>query len=249
MNVFLKILLLAIALALGACNNAEKLEAEKAARLAAQAEGEAATRLANIKQMQSIGRADLALNFANDILQRFPNTQAAIEAKPLAESLRVTVEGEKEGKRLRELWAYHTTDDKDAGGTVRTAYVFSRNTLGPAEAGKPAPKARLVLRRHPQWGDDVYLLSDRGHFSCASPCTVSVQFDDAPASVYPAKLPETGEPAMFVEDFKSFVAALPNAKRVRFEVTLKDGGAQTPEFELGGYDPATIGSPHRPASD
>lgn len=248
MNVSTRILLLATALALGACNNAEKLAAEKAARHAAQAEKEAATRLASLKQMQTIGRDDLALNFANDILQRFPNTKAAIEAKPLVESLRVKVEGEQEGNRLRELWAYHTTDDKDAGGTVRTAYLYSTNTLGPAEAGKPAPKARLVLRRHPQWGDDVYLLSDRGHFSCPNPCTVSVQFDDAPPTVYPAKLPETGEPAMFVEDFKTFLSALPGAARVRFEVTLKDGGAQTPEFELGGYNPDTIGSPHRPAN-
>jgi hypothetical protein len=197
--------------------------------------------------MQSIGRDDLALNFANDILLRFPDTRAAIETRPLADALRVKVDASKEDARLRELWAYHTTDDKDAGGTVRTAYVYSANTLGPPEAGKEAPKARLVLRRHPQWGDDVYLLSDRGHFQCGDPCTVSVQFDDAPATVYPAKLPETGEPAMFVEDFKTFVTALPNAARVRFDVVLRDGGAQTPEFEVGGYDETTIGSPHRPA--
>lgn len=248
MNTIAKVALLTALIAVAGCNAGPSEEEQRAAIRAARMESEAATRLANIPKMQSIGRDDLALNFANDILQRFPNTKAAVEAKPLAEALRVKVEVEREGKRLRELWAYHTTQDKDAGGTVRTAYLFSANTLGPAAPGSKEARARLVLRRHPQWGDDVYVLSDRGNFSCGNPCTVSVQFDDAPATTYPASLPETGEPAVFVEDFKAFVTALDTAKRVRIGVVLKDGGAQSPEFELGGYDATTIGSPHRPAN-
>jgi hypothetical protein len=33
---------------------------------------------------------------------------------------------------------------------------------------------------------------------------------------------------------------------VRFTVTLDDGSAHTPEFEVSGYDETTIGSPLRP---
>ena len=153
-----------------------------------------------------------------------------------------------EETRLKGLWAYHDGEDKHAGGRVRSAYLYSSNTLGPAEPGKEAPRARLVLRRHPQWGDDVYLLTDRGHFACPSPCTVTAQFDDAPPVTYPGKLPETGEPAMFVEDFVAIVSAIPGAKKVRFTVTLDDGSSHTPEFELGGYDATTIGTPLRPAN-
>lgn len=237
------VLALCAGLALAGCDNAEKLEAEKQARHAALREGEAAERLANLRQMQAIGRDDLALTLADDLVQRFPGTRAAADAAPLLQTLRAKVEAESEARRLKGLWAYHSTDDKDAGGVVRTAYLYSSNSLGAAEGASPAPRARLVLRRHPQWGDDVYLLSERGHFACGSPCTVSVRFDDAAAVVYPAKLPETGEPAMFVEDFRQFVGALPGAKRVRFQVTLADGSQHEPEFELGGYDPATIGRP------
>lgn len=248
MNALPKILLLAGLLGLAGCNNAERLEAEKRARHAAQAEVEATARLANLRQMQAIGRDDLALNFAEDIVQRFPGTKAAAEAGPLREQLRSSVAAKAEETRLKGLWAYHDSEDKDAGGRVRSAYLYSSNTLGPAEPGKEAPRARLVLRRHPQWGDDVYLLTDRGHFACPSPCTVTAQFDDAPPVTYPGKLPETGEPAMFVEDFVAIVSAIPGAKKVRFTVTLDDGSSHTPEFELGGYDATTIGTPLRPAN-
>jgi hypothetical protein len=241
-------LLLALALAgLGACSNAEQLEAEKRARHAAQAEREADSRLANLKQMQSIGRDDLALNFAEDLVQRFPGTKAATEAAALRDTLREKVAATAEATRLKGLWVYHDEQNAEAGGRVRSAYIYSSNTLGDAEAGKEPARARLVLRRHPQWGDDVYLLTDRGHFACPNPCKVSVQFDDAAPVEYPGKLPETGEPAMFVEDFVAIVNAIPGAKKVRFQVSLDDGSSHAPEFELGGYDPTTIGSPHRPA--
>lgn len=247
MNPLLKTVLLACLLALGACSNAEKLEAEKRARHAAQAEALASERLANLKQMQAIGRDDLALNFADDLVQRYQGTKAAAEAAQLRDGLRAKVAANAEAQRLRSLWVYHDAEDSAAGGRVRSAYLYSSNTLGEAEPGKQAPKARLVLRRHPQWGDDVYLLTDRGHFTCGSPCTVQAQFDDAAPVSFPGKLPETGEPAIFVEDFVAIVSAIPSAKKVRFSVTLDDGSTHTPEFELGGYDPITIGSPLRPA--
>lgn len=232
--------------ALSACNNAEKLEAEKQARHARAAEAKAGERLASLKQLRTSGREDLALNLAEDIVKTFPGTTAAKEVAPMIDEMRAKVAADVEGRRLAALWVYHSGEDADAGGVVRSAYLYSSNTLGEAEPGKQAPKARLVLRRHPQWGDDVYLLTDKGKYACANPCTVSVQFDDAPATDYPGKLPETGEPAMFVEDFKTFVTALPGAQRVRFNVTLDDGSTHTPEFEVGGYDETTIGSPLRP---
>lgn len=233
-------------LALGACNNAEKLEAERQARHARAAEAKANDRLASFNQLKASGREDLALNLAEDIAANFPGTAAAKEVAPQLEALRAGVAAEGEGRRLAALWVYHSGEDADAGGVVRSAYLFSRNTLGEAEPGKEPPRARLVLRRHPQWGDDVYLLTERGKFTCASPCTVSVQFDDAAATDYPGKLPETGEPAIFVEDFRTFVTALPSADTVRFQFALDDGSTHTAEFEVGGYVEDTIGSPLRP---
>jgi hypothetical protein len=248
MNRTLLVAALTAAFTLAACSNAEQLEAEKRERHARAAEAKASERLASLRQLQATGRDDLALNLAEDLVKSFPGTSAAKEIAPTLDELRSKVSADADARRLAALWVYHSGEDADAGGMVRSAYLFSANTLGEAEAGQEAPKARLVLRRHPQWGDDVYLLTERGHFACADPCTVSVQFDDAAATTYPAKLPETGEPAMFVEDFKTFVLALPSAERVRFEVTLDDGSTHAPVFEVGGYNEETIGSPMRPSN-
>ena len=235
----------ALTLLLAACgpSNEERLAATRARH----AEIEANKELANLKQLQSIGRDDLALNLANDLLRRFPNTAAATEAKALVGPLSAKADAEREARRLHDLWVYHDTQDAGAGGKVKSAYIYSANTLGDAEPGKDAPKARLVLRRHPEWGDDVYLLTDRGHFACTDPCTVNVTFDAGATEAYPGKLPETGEPAMFVEDFKRFVSELSGAQKIRFEVTLDDGSKHVPVFEVGGYDDTTIGNPNRPA--
>jgi hypothetical protein len=241
----LAVLIFAV-LALGACNNAEKIEAEREARHARAAEAKANERLASLKQLQASERDDLALNLAEDLVKNFPGTSAAKEVAPLLEELRADVAAKGEARRLASLWVYHSGEDADAGGVVRSAYMFSRNTLGEAAPGQEAPRARLVLRRHPQWGDDVYLLTARGKFACPDPCTISVQFDDAAPTMYPGKLPETGEPAIFVEDFRTFVTALPSAELVRFQFSLDDGSTHTAEFEVGGYVEDTIGSPLRP---
>ncbi len=241
-------LVCAAAMGLAGCNNAEKLEAERQARHARAAEAKATERLASFRQLQATGRDDLALNLAEDLVKSFPGTSAAKEVAPILEGLRTKVSADAEDRRLKGLWVYHSGHDAEAGGTVRSAYLYSSNTLGEAEPGKDAPRARLVLRRHPQWGDDVYLLTDRGHFSCATPCSVSAQLDDAAGVIYPGKLPETGEPAMFVEDFKAIVEALPNARKISFKVTLDDGSTHEPVFEVGGYDETTIGNPSRPAN-
>ena len=68
-----------------------------------------------------------------------------------------------------------------------------------------------------------------------------LQFDDVAARDVPAYLPETGEPAIFVEDFKRVVAELPNATTLAIDAVLQDGGAKTLTFEVAEYKAATIG--------
>lgn len=235
----LALLALLSACTLSACDTGPTPE-EKQAALAARAEAEAQAQLKNFNDAMSGRRPDMALNFAEYILRTYPQTQVAAQIRPQAEQLRAQVEGARETKRLADLWVYHSVDEKEAGGTVRTAYIYSRNAIG-AELDGSETRARLVLRRHPQWGDDVYLLADGG-FVCKGKCSVPVSIDGA-ASKAPAYLPETGEPAIFVENFKTFVAALPEAKTVTMDVVLQKGGAKTLEFEVGEYNPATIGEP------
>lgn len=227
-----------VACALAACDTGPTPE-ERQAVLAARAETQAREQMVNFNNAIAARRPDMALNFADYILRNFPQTQTAAQIKPQADALRAQVATERETKRLADLWAYHSVDDKEAKGLVRTAYIYSKDAIGTNTDGSEK-RARLVLRRHPQWGDDVYLLAEGG-FVCAGKCTVRLQFDDVAARDVPAYLPETGEPAIFVEDFKRVVAELPNATTLAIDAVLQDGGAKTLTFEVAEYKAATIG--------
>lgn len=226
---------------LAACDGVPD-EAEKQAVQQARIEAAAQKQLENYHQLKATGRADLALNIADHVLRNFPQTQAAAAIRPDMDALRAQVSDERRMQQLKALWVYHDENDAKAGGRVRSAYIFAKDLLGPAENGEPAPRGRLVLRRHPQWGDDVYLLSERGPFTCTSPCRLVVHFDGAAPRTVDGEIPETGEHAIFVKDFSHFAANLPGAQVVRIETTLKEAGPVTMEFEVGGYDPQTIGT-------
>lgn len=226
--------------ALTACDTGPTPE-ERQAALAARAEAQAQEQLGNFNNAIAGRRPDMALNFADYILRTYPQTQVAAQIKPRADALREQVTAERETKRLADLWVYHSVDEAEAKGIVRTAYIYSKDPVG-ADLDGSQTRARLVLRRHPQWGDDVYLLADGG-FVCKGKCTVRVQFDDAAARDVPAYLPETGEPAIFVEDFKRIVAAMPDARVLTMDVVLKKGGATTLTFEVAQYKGETIGAP------
>ncbi len=234
-------LTLVVALGLAACDGVPT-EAEKQSVQQARVEAAAQKQLENYHQLKATGRADLALNIADHVLKNFPQTRAAAELKPDVEALRAQVGEERKMQRLKGLWVYHDEHDAEAGGRVRSAYIFAKEALGPAKNGEPAPRGRLVLRRHPQWGDDVYLLSERGPFTCTSPCRLVVHFDGAAPREVDGEIPETGEHAIFVKDFPHCAANLPGAQVVRIETTLKEAGPVTMEFEVGGYDPQTIGT-------
>lgn len=226
--------------ALAACDTGPSPE-ERQAALAARNEAQAQEQLVNFNNAIAARRPDMALNFADYILRNLPQTQVAAQIKPQAEALRAQVAAERETKRLADLWAYHSVDDKEAKGVVRTAYIYSKDAIGTNADGSET-RARLVLRRHPAWGDDVYLLAEGG-FVCAGKCTVRLQFDEAAARDVPAYLPETGEPAIFVEDFKRVVAEVPEATTLTIDAVLQDGGAKTLTFEVAEYKTETIGEP------
>ncbi len=234
-------MVLALASLAGCGPSEAERQAEAQARMQARIEAEAQKQYANYQQLKASGRTDLALNIADHMIKTLPQAEATAKVRADVEPLRAQIAAEQEERRLKDLWVYHDGHDAEAGGRVRTAYIFATEPLAKVPGKDPA-RARLVLRRHPQWGDDVYLLSEHGPFTCATPCRLSVTFDDGTARTVPGEIPETGEHAIFVKDFAYFVQHLPDASRVGIDATLANGGARTLVFEVGGYDPATIGT-------
>ena len=200
---------------------------------AAANEAQAAKEAALYEQMRASSSWDVALTLGDEVVTKFAGTQAAKQVQQTLGDVRLKGEAQANQKRLARLWTYTATPE--AGGTQYAAAIASKHGLG------GNAKVRLVLRQHPKWGQSVYLLLDDAKFDCRKGCaTLPVGFDGAPAQHMRATIPPTGEPALFIDDDKGFIARLQKAQTVAVTATVKDLGEKTMEFEVGGYDPAKL---------
>ncbi len=195
----------------------------------------AAKELVLYEQMRASQSWDLAVSLGDEITQKYPSSPAATQVKQTLDDLRAKATAQREARRVARLWAYAAVPE--AGGTQYTAAVESKEPLKSAASPKDAERIRLVLRDHPKWGQSVYLLLDNAKFDCSKGCaTLPVRFDDALAQRMKATIPPTGEPALFIDDDKGFIAKMVKAKSVAIDATIKGEGAKTFVFEVGGYD-------------
>jgi len=198
-------------------------------------EAAAAKERALYDQMRASQSWDLAVSLGDEVVGKYPASAAAAQVRQTLDDVRAKATAQRESRRVAKLWSYAAVPE--AGGTQYTAAVESREPLGAGASAKDAERIRLVLRVHPKWGRSVYLLLDNAKFDCSKGCaTLPVRFDDAPAQRMKATIPPTGEPALFIDDDKGFIAKLGGAKTVAIDATIKGEGAKTFVFEVGGYD-------------
>jgi len=181
------------------------------------------------QQMLEADNAELALPLGDEILRTFPDSPQAAKVREDIETLRAKATNEVETRRLSRLWSYQVAPM--AGGQQSTASIHASNAPPPGEE-----RVRLVLRRHTEWGQSVFLYGNEPGFSCAKACRVEVKFDDEPARSTLASIPPTGEPAIFIEDDKAFIAKVAKSRTVSIQVQPKLGDKRTLLFEVGGYD-------------
>ena len=228
-----------LAILLGACSNTPAPPpVDPAVAAKATVEANAAKELKLYDQMRASQSWDLATTLGNELLAKYPGTAAAAQVQQTLAEVRTQASNQADSRRLARLWAYNAV--REAGGTQYTAAIASKQPL--AGAGT---HIRLVLRQHPQWGQSVYLLLDNVTFDCRKGCaTLPVRFDDAKAERMKATIPPTGEPALFIDDDKGFIAKMEKTHKVAIDVTIKDDGDKTIEFEVGGYAAAKL--PNKP---
>lgn len=222
-----------LALFLVACNRQEAPAAPSAEALAAakaQMEAKAEQHYAMYEQMLKAGNAELALPLGDELLKMYPDSAAAARIRPDIEALREKATTEGESRRMARLWTYQTSPM--AGGTQSTATIYSNEDS--AVAGE---KVRLVFRRHTAWGQSVFLYGREPGFTCAKKCRVTMSFDDGAPTTMEGSIPPTGEPAIFIEEDKAFIARVAKAKTVAIEVNEKGKPPRSLHFDVGGYDP------------
>lgn len=200
-------------------------------------EAKAAKQFALYEQMRTSGGLDLAASLGDEILKTYPGTAAAAQVQKSIGEIHDKAKHQAEAHRLARLWSYATA--AETGGTQYTAAIESKS---PPATGA---RVRLVLRQHPKWGQSVYLLLDKATFDCSKGCaTLPVSFDAAPVQRMKATIPPTGEPALFIDDDKGFIAKMQKAQSVSVEAPVKGAGTQTLVFEIGGYDATKL--PNKP---
>lgn len=181
------------------------------------------------QQMLEADNAELALPLGDEILRTFPESPQAAKVREDIEALRARATNEAETRRLSRLWSYQVAPM--GGGQQSTASIHSSTVPPPGEE-----RVRLVLRRHTEWGQSVFLYGNEPGFTCAKACRVDVKFDDEPARSTLASIPPTGEPAIFIEDDKAFIAKLARSRSVTIQVQPRQADKHTLLFEVGGYD-------------
>ena len=227
---------------LAACSGSPPpVDAAQAAQTAASAHDAKANKdLALYEQMRSANKNDLAAQLGKELLAKYPDTIAAAKVRESIEQVNSGAQVEKETQRIARLWTYNTAPE--TGGTQYSAYVYAKDEVS---AGGKTQRLRLVLRQHPSWGQSVYLLLESGGFQCGADCSASVRFDDQPAQRMTTTIPPTGEPAIFIDDNKGFIAKLAKARWVHIDTQLKGATAKhVVSFEVAGFDAARM--PNKP---
>ena len=222
-----------VASALAACGGRE---APPPAPAAPANSAQAQQDLDAFRQLVAAGSDEFAVTMGREVLRKHPGSPAAAEVAEALPAIEQRAKDKAESKRLAALWTYLTNELR--GVTQHTASIYSSVPAGEGE------RVRLILRRHAEWGQSVYLFDGDGGdrtrkgFVCGSACKLPARIDGV-AVALAAHSPETGEPAVFLDDDAGFIARLAGgAARIEIDLRHATRGPFTAVFEVGGYDDA-----------
>jgi len=221
-------LLVAAALLNGCSQQSDQPSAaEQAQAAAAQTQADAAKKLDTYRQLVQQNNDEMTVLMGKDILERFPNTDAAKEVQQSLPGIEQRFKDNREKARVQALWIYQVSPMQ--GGTQSTATIYTSQPSG-------NDRVRLVLRRHTEWGQNAFLYGNGHGFICKGNCTINATVDGKPTGIK-GFAPTTGEPAIMIRDDKAFIAMLEKAKKITMDVTTKDDDKkQTLVYEVGGFD-------------
>ncbi|RDZ27353.1 hypothetical protein [Lysobacter silvisoli] len=225
-------LLIAAALAVGACQPGPDPKAVAAAQAAAD-EKAASDMAKSFDEAVALGKWDVARAHGDILNAKYPKSQAAARIHEQYEKAKVEAVNTLEARRLAALWTYQSQPAK--GGEQRSAALYAKEYLD-TDGGGPH-EVRLIFRDHPEWGRTSYLVLQAGDFDCYGGCKVKLKVDDAAPKPVAASRPKTDEAiAMFIEDERMLWRTVRGARTIAIEFPVKAGGTRTAVFEVGGLD-------------
>ena len=228
------VVVIAIALALSACQGEDPQAAAQAAAAQAAAKEQAAEDMARqFDAAVADGNWQLAKGHGDILQVEHPTSAAAARVKPKLDEIKAKAEEAQQQARLQALWAYGNEPVK--GGAQISAAIYSQEPVD-TDGGGSHP-VRLIFRDHPDWGRSSYLVLEAGDFDCYGGCRLKV-IADGKTHTLPGSRPKTDDAiAMFVEDHKRLWKLAKESKQLSIEFPTKAVGRKTAEFEVGGLEP------------
>lgn len=163
-------------------------------------------------------------------------------APPVRSPAEVAAEAESraaEALRSAHGWQTETGADKMSNKSYVTRSALSINSFNLSFPYQGQQHARLIVRKHPRWGLDVFIEIERGQLICDfDDCTINVRFDDGPIKVFRVNKPsDHSSETFFLANVPSFVAQLTKAKKTFVELTFFQNNSHTAEFLTEGFMP------------
>lgn len=130
------------------------------------------------------------------------------------------------------VWRNFDSVDPLTQRPIKRASVDSREEFELDFPYRGPQRARLVVREHPQHGQDVMLMIERGQIPCrVRGCDVQVVFDDSDPIRWRANGAADGSSeVIFLRQYDRFVRRLDDAREVRIAVTIYQAGTKTFTF-------------------
>lgn len=154
---------------------------------------------------------------------------------------------ERMNAKLQELkeklasWTYHENKDEMRNTVNYYATKLSENEVNfnfPYHGGS---KAKITLRKHSEYGNDIIISISKGQFSCRyDSCSISAKFDDNKVEKYTVGESSSGSSdVLFIsgqKNLKKFVSNLKKSKKVILELNFFDHGKEQFTFDIEGLD-------------
>lgn len=211
---------------LAACSKEPAPASVSAPAAAPAANAQASKALDLYRQLREQKNWELAAPVGQEVVMKFPGSPAAGEVQQTLADTSAQATAQTTHRRLERLWSYQS--GKESGGEQNTASIYSSDVA-------TGDRVRLILRRHADWGQSAYLFGSGKGFDCRGTCSLAARFDDKPQKIK-AYLPPTGEPALFINDDKAFIAKLHGTQKLGIDVSEKGKAPRTLVFEVGGFD-------------
>lgn len=136
-----------------------------------------------------------------------------------------------------DKWLYSEDLEKMSGKVTKFATVYSESPLNLKFPYEGEQYLKLNIRKHPKYGNEVYLTIDKGQFQCGVyDCAVSVKFDNNKEfTVQGSRSSDNDSTVLFLKESAKLIKGLLKAKRTLIQVTFHQNGSPVMEFNTENF--------------